>query len=74
MSNRHFRFSFSKKLFWLFIWKKKRNWKTWEFKSGCTSDEDKEKNIGLFDFVRILHRSEFYSQTNGGNTAIGGIL
>lgn len=59
MSDRqYFFFSFSKELFWLFIWKKKRNWKTWEFESGCTSDEDKEKNIGLFDFV------EFYTGLN----------
>lgn len=26
-----------------FLFEKKRNWKTWEFESGCTSDEDKEK-------------------------------
>lgn len=41
-----------------FLFEKKRNWKTWEFESGCTSDEDKEKNIGLFDFV------EFYTGLN----------
>lgn len=41
-----------------FLFEKKRNWKTWEFESGCSSDEDKEKNIGLFDFV------EFYTGLN----------
>lgn len=41
-----------------FLFEKKRNWKTWEFESGCNSDEDKEKNIGLFDFV------EFYTGLN----------
>lgn len=59
MSDRQYFFSLSKEPFWLFIWKKKkRNWKTWEFESGCSSDEDKEKNIGLFDFV------EFYTGLN----------
>lgn len=57
MSDRQYFFSLSKEPVWLFIWKK-RNWKTWEFESGCSSDEDKEKIIGLFDFV------EFYTGLN----------
>lgn len=49
---------FQKNHFVFLFEKKKRNWKTWEFESGCSSDEDKEKNIGLFDFV------EFYTGLN----------
>lgn len=58
MSDRQYFFSFFKRTILAFYLKKKRNWKTWEFESGCTSDEDKEKNIGLFDFV------EFYTGLN----------
>lgn len=59
MSDRQYFLSLSKEPFWLFIWKKKRNWKTWEFESGCSSDEDKEKKYRFVWFCWILHRSEF---------------
>lgn len=49
---------FQKNHFGFLFEKKNRNWKTWEFESGCSSDEDKEKIIGLFDFV------EFYTGLN----------
>lgn len=59
MSDRQYFFqSFKRTILSFYLKKKKRNWKTWEFESGCSSDEDKEKNIGLFDFV------EFYTGLN----------
>lgn len=43
MSNRHFRFSFSKKLFWLFIWKKKEIGKPGNLKVGVPLTKIRKK-------------------------------
>lgn len=43
MSDRQYIFLVFQKNYFGFLFEKKRNWKTWEFESGCSSDEDKGK-------------------------------
>lgn len=76
MVDRHFffsfLFSFFKRTILAFYLKKKRNWKTWEFRSGCTSDKDKGNKISVCLILLNFTLVWIFSQTNAGNIATEG--
>lgn len=71
MSDRQYFFSFFKRTNLAFYLKKKeRNWKTWEFESGCTTKIRKKISVCLIllNFTPVW----IFSQTNAGNIATEG--